>query len=249
MVTSDTFMIFTNIIHCYCFMKVCGTKEKIPEDIKLLALGPHMDARRYKGYIINGCRFRIKDVDLRRKSQNSGVMLNASVPCFASRKDNNPVVGDVNFYGQLTDIIEIRYSNSMKFVLFRCDWIDNRTGMLKDEFKFTLVNFKHKLYKDNRVTDEPFILATQAKQVWYIQDPLETDWHVVMKMTVRDNFDVYSTETSPNSTSVPQIVPFDTQEFDDNQTYAESSWVREGVEGVEVPWPEETDSRTDDQAD
>lgn len=80
-----------------------------------------MDAKRFKGYIINGFRFRIKEVDLRRKSQNSGVMLNASVPCFASRKDNSPVVGDVNFYGVLTDVIEIRYNNVMKHVMFKCD--------------------------------------------------------------------------------------------------------------------------------
>lgn len=162
-----------------------------------------MDAKTYKGYIINGFRFKIKDVDLRRKSQNSGVMLKASVPSYASSKDTNPVIGDVNFYGEVTDIIEIRYSSSMKFVLSRCNWIDNRTGMMKDEFKFTLVNFKHTLYKDNRVIDEPFILATQAQQVWYIQDPLETDWNVVMKMTARDNFDVYSTESSTISIIVP----------------------------------------------
>lgn len=77
-----------------------------------------MDAKRFKGYMINGFRFRIKKVDFCRKSQNSGVMLSASVTSFASRKDNNPVTGDMNFYGELIDIIEIRYSNSLKFTLF-----------------------------------------------------------------------------------------------------------------------------------
>lgn len=151
--------------------------------MKLLALGPYMDARRFKGYLINGFRFRIKEVHLRRKSQNSGVMLSASVTSFASRKDNNLVTGDMNFYGELTNIIEIRYSNSVKYTLFKCNWVDHRTGIVKDPFKFTLVNFKHVLYKENRVSDEPFIIATQAEQVWYVQDPIETDWSVVMNVS------------------------------------------------------------------
>lgn len=116
--------------------------------------------------------------------------------------------------------------------------------MIQDEFKFNLVNFKHKLYKENRPTDEPFIFATQAKQVWYIQDPLETDWHVVMQMTPRDSFDVYTTENSHSSASIPQIVPFNTQEFDENQTTLESSWVREGIEGMEVDANLQNDATT-----
>lgn len=115
------FSFFNSYHYFLCYTKVSSTKDNLPEDIKVLALGPQMDAKRFKGYIINGFRFRIKEVDLRRKSQNSGVMLNASVPCFASRKDNSPVVGDVNFYGVLTDVIEIRYNNVMKHVMFKCD--------------------------------------------------------------------------------------------------------------------------------
>lgn len=157
----------------YIFFKVWTTNDAVPEDIKLLALGPHVDAKRFKGYIFNGFRFRIKEVDMRRKIQNSGVMLSASVTSFASRKDNNPVVGDMNFYGEFTDIIEIHYSNSMKYVLFKCNWVDNRVGIVKDVFKFTLVNFKHTLYRENKVSDEPFILATQAEQVWYVPDPID----------------------------------------------------------------------------
>ncbi len=28
--------------------------------------------------------------------------------------------------------------------------------------------------------DDPFIMASQAKQVFYVQDPLENDWYVVL---------------------------------------------------------------------
>lgn len=98
--------------------KVCTTKDAIPDDVRLLALGPRMDARRFKGYLVNGFRFRIKEVDLHRRSQNSGVVLSANVTSFASRKDNNPITVDMNFYGELTDIIELRYSNSLRYTLW-----------------------------------------------------------------------------------------------------------------------------------
>ncbi|XP_074377068.1 uncharacterized protein LOC141718588 [Apium graveolens] len=195
---------------------VCTTKDVIPDDVKVLSLGPHMDARRFKGYLINGFPYRIKEVDARRNSQNSGVMLSASVTSFASRKDNNPVTGDMNFYGKLNDIIEIRYSNSLKYTLFKCNWVDQHTGVMKDPFKFILVNHKNMMYKEIQINDEPFVLATQAEQVWFIQDPIDTDCSVVMRMTGRDNFDNYTNEESTKTTRITQIQPFNVQDFDKN---------------------------------
>ncbi|KAL7184449.1 hypothetical protein ACSBR2_026580 [Camellia fascicularis] len=75
---------------------------------------------------------------------------------------------------QLTNIVEIRYSNKIKHVLFKCDWIDNIHGKKEYVFNFTLVNFNHLLYRDDRITNEPFILASQAEQVWYVADPVRT---------------------------------------------------------------------------
>ena len=116
-------------------------------------------------------------------TQNSGVSLKAETLSYASRKDNNPRVGFVYYYGQLTDIVEIRYTNDMAFVMFKCDWVDNIRGKKEDAFKFTLVNFNHLLYQDDRETNEPFIFASQAEQVWYASDPLQPDWQVVVKMS------------------------------------------------------------------
>lgn len=60
-------------------------------------------------------------------------------------------------------------------MLFKCNWVDTKVGKKVDEFKFTFVNFNHLLYKDNQVGDKPFILASQAEQVWYVQDPKEPE--------------------------------------------------------------------------
>ena len=51
--------------------------------------------------------------------------------------------------------------------------------MKVDELGFTMVNLKRCLSKD-RVQHDPFILASQAKQVFYVQDSVENDWCVVL---------------------------------------------------------------------
>ena len=52
----------------------------------------------------------------------------------------------------------------MQYPLFKCEWIDvhKKNGMKVDEIGFTMVNLKRCLSKD-RVQDDPFILASQAK--------------------------------------------------------------------------------------
>ena len=69
----------------------------------------------------------------------------------------------------------------VQYPLFKCDWIDvqNKNGMKVDEIGFTMVNLKRCLSKD-RVQDDPFILASQVKQVFYIQNLVENDWCVVL---------------------------------------------------------------------
>ncbi|KAA8517687.1 hypothetical protein F0562_015161 [Nyssa sinensis] len=113
-----------------------------------------------------------------------------------------------------------------------CDWIDNNERRKIDEFGFTLVNFKHLLYKENRLGDEPFILVSQAQQVWYVQDSLEKDWHIIVIMTPRDVFNVLAKEHMTE----PQVEQYNGQHLDDN-TFTndeDSTWIIRGVDGATV---------------
>ncbi|KAK3226933.1 hypothetical protein Dsin_006795 [Dipteronia sinensis] len=87
----------------------------------------------------------------------------ADTMSYASARDRNLRAGNVTFHGVLNDIIEISYTNDMKFILFKCDWVNNQLGKKQDEFNLTMVNFNHPMYKDNHVGNEPFILAGQAE--------------------------------------------------------------------------------------
>ena len=155
--------------------------ENVPDWIKELSRGPNLVARRYSGYLTNGYRFHTRQRDARRKTQNSGVTLVALTTSFASSKDKNPVDANLTYYGRIIDIIELDYYGHFKVVLFRCDWYD--AG--EDIYGLTYVHFNKKCYQE-----EPFILASQAHQCFYVQDPFEQYKHYVMKTVPRDLFNI-----------------------------------------------------------
>ena len=68
----------------------------------------------------------------------------------------------------------------------KCDWFDilSQFGMKTDECGFTLVNMQRHLR-----TKEPYILAFQASQVFYVSDSLEPQWGIIVKMVPRHIFD------------------------------------------------------------
>lgn len=158
----------------------------LSEEVITLSKPPNRGAKRRNSYTANGFLFRVKSVDNYRSTQNSGVALQADTMSVSSKKDKNPRVDALSYYGRLTEIIIVTYSTDIKYVLFKCDWVDPSSGTKLDLFNFTLVNFKRVLYRNNRVGDEPFILASQAHQVWYVPDPLGQDWQTVVQMPSRD---------------------------------------------------------------
>ena len=73
-------------------------------------------------------------------------------------------------------------------ILFRCMWFDvydQEKGVKMDVYGFVSVN-PQRLLK----TNEPFVLANQALQVFYVDDLSNKGWHVVRKVLPRDTFDI-----------------------------------------------------------
>ncbi|XP_071727959.1 uncharacterized protein [Rutidosis leptorrhynchoides] len=139
-----------------------------------------------QGFIVNGYCFHIKDVENKRKTQNSGVILEALTNSFSSTRDNNSITRDVTYYGVIKEIIELQCSvDQHNIVLFRYDWISTGSRKKVDENWFTLLNFVG-LKPDK----ESFILASQAEQVFYVKDHVNNGWKVVIKTTPRDYFDM-----------------------------------------------------------
>ncbi|KAA0026270.1 hypothetical protein E6C27_scaffold19G002720 [Cucumis melo var. makuwa] len=145
-------------------------KNSITPSLRWIAHGPSPDVATYSGYIINDYYYHTKRRDDIRRVQNSGVSITATTMQVSSSKDKNPVMSDMTFYGVIQEIWEIDY-HQVSFILFKCDWVDNRSEVKVHELGFTLVDLKRIGHKS-----DSFILATQAKQVFYVQDSANPEW-------------------------------------------------------------------------
>ena len=54
----------------------------ISHELRSLAQGPNFIGKRYKCFIINGIRFHVKEIEQRRKTQNSGVVVIAKTTSY-----------------------------------------------------------------------------------------------------------------------------------------------------------------------
>lgn len=153
----------------------------VSEQLKKLSRGPNTVARRFSGYVINGYRFHTKQRDAKRTTQNSGVTLESVTESFASSKDDNPIIESITYYGSISEIIEVDYYGNFKFVLFRCDWFE----VEDDKYGLICVHFNKRCY-----IEDPFVLASQVHQCFYIQDPFNANRNYVMKTIPRDLFNM-----------------------------------------------------------
>ena len=127
---------------------------ELSEEMQILAQEPFMIARKLNSYTTNGFDFHTHSSDDGRPIQNSGVAIAAQ----NSR-------GVEIYYGIIREIVELNYRQKGYMVLFRCDWVDNREQdkwVKTDQFGVTTVNFNHLFSSGDKLSDEPFILASQA---------------------------------------------------------------------------------------
>nr|XP_025703887.1 uncharacterized protein LOC112805766 [Arachis hypogaea] len=161
-------------------------------ELKLLACGPMIQARRFGTYNVNGYKFRTVTKENGMKTQNSRVYISSNTRSYASMRDNRVAVGGVPYYRKIVDIIELNYNCSFTMVLFKCVWTDTTTsrGIKQDHLGLTNVNFSRPIHTGNREEDEPYILASEAQLVYYVDDELAKEWSVVVHVKPRDLYDM-----------------------------------------------------------
>ena len=82
----------------------------------------------------------------------------------------------------------LEYLGGNRVVLFRCNWWDVHDvgrGVKVDKFGFVSLN-SQRLLK----TNDPFVLASQASQVFYCNDVANKGWLVALKVQPRDVYDI-----------------------------------------------------------
>ena len=108
----------------------------------------------YNCYNVNGFKFHTHEYGYHKIIMNSGVCI----------KDNCWEGSENDYYGILEEVIKLSYIEGHSVILFKCRWFDNNNGIKIDPWHgITEIKYGSKAY-----FDEPFVLAQQASQVYYI---------------------------------------------------------------------------------
>ncbi|KAL5563440.1 hypothetical protein UlMin_033187 [Ulmus minor] len=187
-------------------------KMQAPEvTTELLSLSSktNMVVSSYPACIVNGVRFVTHEHDVRLRTQNSGVSV--------------PGTGQEMFYGQLQEILEFSYLNGFLVVLFRCKWFKCDSKHMVTENNITSIDINGEAYKDDQ-----FILASQAKQVFYVADPSRgPNWRVVQHVKHLTNASRHVTDDSSFLNDADEVELSDeedesVEEYADEETDAEN---------------------------
>ncbi|GJV99674.1 transposon protein, CACTA, En/Spm sub-class [Tanacetum coccineum] len=139
-------------------------------DADVIQLGYHpRRVLQYQGYEINRYTFYTKQKDDKSTVQNSGVTLIAT-----TTDSSRMTIVKNSYYGVVEDIWELDYT-SFVIPLLKCKWVNNTRGVKVDNDNFTCVNLSI-----NGYLSDPFILAKQATQVFYVEDLKDKRWHIVL---------------------------------------------------------------------
>ncbi|KAF6166025.1 hypothetical protein GIB67_012922 [Kingdonia uniflora] len=166
-----------------------------------------------------------------KTAQNIRVKMKAMTNFVASVRDQNPREAKTIYYGVVKEIIERDYYDFPQTV-FYCDWVrveDKVNGCTFDaEENLIFVNLQ-KLKRNSKVDDEPYCLASQASQVFYCQDPIRTDWSVVIDAPKRLDKDIDTYEEllvfeigNPFTSSMMGLI---NENVDEDEEITEGSWM------------------------
>ncbi|KAK5835599.1 hypothetical protein PVK06_011292 [Gossypium arboreum] len=94
-----------------------------------------------------------------------------------------------------------------------------------------MVNFSLLIHTGQQLIDEPHAFSSQVKKVFYLKDPTDEGWYVVLRNTPRELFDM-GNESRDDIVKRLETLPFLKQNLNKNIpiTSTQFQWVRQGVD-------------------
>nr|GEX04129.1 hypothetical protein [Tanacetum cinerariifolium] len=164
--------------------------DKDPEvsktnELFALACGPTYTPISINSCVVDGVRYVVHSRDERRTTQNSGI---------CSLGPNGEM-----YYGQLQKILEFKY------LLFRVKWFDTQNQGRKVKRLVLRNNMTQIDTRGEAFKNYQYILVTQVKQVFYLEDKAKPHWKVVEHV----NHKKFSDEGVIVVENDPDIIHFD----------------------------------------
>jgi hypothetical protein len=129
---------------------------------------------------------------------------------YSSNSDAQMRFGGVPYYGRLISIIELCY-DGFTVPMFKCEWANttNPRGIKTDKLGFSSINFARVIHAGENEDDEPFIKASEAQMVFYVDDEKDQGWSIPVHLKPRDLYDM----GGDDETMAP-IEPYPSQNLD-----------------------------------
>ncbi|KAJ9556176.1 hypothetical protein OSB04_010790 [Centaurea solstitialis] len=185
--------------------RVMQGSDRSTEHLKVLAQGPSRHVWSHRGYFVNGYKFHTLKHRDGRARHNNGVCVKGSVYNYT----------EPDYYGLLDEVLEVEYPSVKRcvVVLFKCTWFDAyhcyRGVRVDHKHNLVDVQYKSRLRPEK---DGPFILASQATQVYYAPYPSMTndldDWWAIIEMKPRGIYEV-----AEGATETPDKDDVDAEDF------------------------------------
>ncbi|KAL9691497.1 hypothetical protein QQ045_011921 [Rhodiola kirilowii] len=186
-----------------------NSEEESDDLVKWLLSGPTPTVYSWNAYDINGFCFHTKAQDDQTVVQNSVLEIRIQYMLLLI------ILASSKKYGSWI---------TFRVPVFKCKWVNN-SAVRTDEYGMTFVDFRREGSKD-----EPFIMAEQARQVFYVSDPFDNNHFVVLhgkQQLTSDASEDLAEECMPVCTIVP--VENDDSEADNEiqlrEDHGEGIWI------------------------
>ena len=97
---------------------------------------------------------------------------------------------NTDWYGVIKKIISVQFLGGKEVMMFQCDWFDvpapsknKGTGYSEDQYGIIDIVTACLTY-----SDDPYIMATQAEQVFYVNHTKKSNWCSIVRIKPRNLF-------------------------------------------------------------
>nr|GEW66315.1 putative reverse transcriptase domain-containing protein [Tanacetum cinerariifolium] len=159
------------------------SKDSVSETVRWISYRPRATIMKYEAYNINGYTFCTRSND-GIVYQNNGVSVEA-VDLHISKEVET--TRKAFYYGILQEIWVLDY-RFKQILLLKCDWVNHKPGGVKYNPNpgYTLVDLNSLGHRD-----DPFILASQARQVFYVKYQIDKKLSIIFRTPIKNYKDTY----------------------------------------------------------
>ncbi|XP_075076271.1 uncharacterized protein LOC142162942 [Nicotiana tabacum] len=135
--------------------------DTMSTDLKFLARGPSVNARRFTSYNINGVDRNLQQADL---------------PYYGKLED----IIEINYNGRFKVVLfKCKWADTTR-----------ERGYKKDRWSFNCINFDRLIHTGEREEHEPYIEVSQTQMVYYVDDVVNKGWSVVVHLKPKDLYEM-----------------------------------------------------------